>query len=1142
MRFHADLHLHSHFSRATSKNLNLEYLSKWAQIKGIRVVGTGDFVHPAWMNELEEKLEPAEEGLFRLKPAYERLTESEVPAACRASVRFMLSVEISNIYKRLGRVRKIHNVVFAPGLDAAKRIQTRLDGIGNIRADGRPILGLDSRDLLEIVLESDPLSFLIPAHIWTPWFAVLGSQGGFDRIDECFADLTPHIFAVETGLSSDPLMNWRLSQLDPYVVVSNSDAHSPPKLGREATTFGTECTYPSIYRALSDPADRGLAGTIEFFPEEGKYHYDGHRKCETRLHPQETQTHAGLCPVCNKPVTVGVMARVEALADREEGVKPPRWRPYRNLIPLPEIIGEAKKTGPESKGVEEVFHALLNRLGNEFYILMDAPEEDIRKVAGAVVAEGILRMRRGEVRIAPGYDGEYGTIRLFEGDERKTIAAQTSLFETPPDAPASADVKTLARSDMSDRKTAPMDASSIPILSSPETTPPTPALPLLDLASSDDQPTTISDQILAYPLNHVQRQAVVCVGRHLLILGGPGTGKTHTLTYRIAHTARLSDPKHILAVTFTHKAAEELKDRLSIVLGDAAGQIVTGTFHGVCLSLLRAWTQKSHIPLSFSLATPDDLFRLARALWLEDTGTQRRARLDGISRWKSTGLTEETPETVAIYTRALRKQGLLDFDDVILETLNLLRASERFRQDTRERFRHIFVDEYQDINSAQHALLLEWAGDGVLLTAIGDPNQAIYGFRGAENKYFQTFASDFPGARMLYLSENYRSAPELLNAASQMIRASDTGHAPALVATLHRQGRLTIHEAATERAEAEYVVHQIERMVGGTSLFSRDSGRVHTVADVERSFGDIAVLYRINSQRNALMEAFERSGIPFQVVGDIPLIDRPGVFEIVTLLRLSQELSVTATAGLRLLNAVVEGVGERTTAEIETLWEQRSLVTTAHFALLIDRSRALSVRAKASLQHLLADLRYLAAYLQDGGIVAALSHLSGVSCWAALNSRYGEIEDNLEKLIRCARLETQITPFLDNLLLSREYDAFGVKAERVMLMTLHASKGLEFPIVFITGCENDLLPLQYPGLTSDVEEERRLFYVGMTRAKEGLYLLRAGRRSLFGNVSNTYPSPFLADIEEQLKEYDQTSPSPNRRKQPPPSTQINLFE
>jgi len=428
MRFYADLHIHSHFSRATSKNLDLEHLYLWAQYKGIHVVGTGDCVHPGWMKELEEKLEPAEQGFFKLKDKFAKSMDAQVPPACRMPVRFMLTVEISNIYKRLDKVRKVHNLIWSPSFDAAKKVQAKLGAIGNIKSDGRPILGLDSRDLLEITIEADKDNIFVPAHIWTPWFSALGSMGGFDRMEDCFADLTDRIFAVETGLSSDPLMNWRLKQLDPFILVSNSDAHSPPKLGREANIFDTEFSYRGILNALKDPKDKGLVGTLEFFPEEGKYHYDGHRVCQTRLHPKETMAHKGLCPVCGKPVTVGVMARVEKLADRAEGAKSPRWRPYTSLVPLTELIAEARDVGPSSKQVQEIFMNMLAKLGSEFHILMDAPIDVLKKSAGDIVAEGIARMRQGKVAIAAGYDGEFGTIKIFSDKERQRIDRQLALF------------------------------------------------------------------------------------------------------------------------------------------------------------------------------------------------------------------------------------------------------------------------------------------------------------------------------------------------------------------------------------------------------------------------------------------------------------------------------------------------------------------------------------------------------------------------------------------------------------------------------------------------------------------------------------------------------------------------------------------
>ncbi len=427
MKFYADLHLHSHFSRATSKNLDLEHLAQWAQLKGIHVVGTADFLHPEWLKELKEKLEPAEEGFFKLKKTFAKKTQSGVPNICQ-EVRFALTVEISNIYKRLEKVRKVHNVVFVPHFQAAEKLQKKLGSIGNISSDGRPILGLDSRDLLEIVLETDPMSYLIPAHIWTPWFSVLGSKSGFDRVEDCFADLTKHIFAVETGLSSDPPMNWRLKQLDPFVLVSNSDAHSPHKLAREATIYDTEFSYSGIYRALSNPNDKGLKGTLEFFPEEGKYHYDGHRACEARLHPQETLKHQGLCPVCGKEVTVGVMSRVQELADRPQGQKSKRWRPFYHLIPLVEIIAEARGRGVNSQTVQEFYFQMLAKLGNELFILMEAPLKDIETAAGDLIADGIHRMRQGDVQIAAGYDGEYGTVHLFSKQDHKSKEGQLTLF------------------------------------------------------------------------------------------------------------------------------------------------------------------------------------------------------------------------------------------------------------------------------------------------------------------------------------------------------------------------------------------------------------------------------------------------------------------------------------------------------------------------------------------------------------------------------------------------------------------------------------------------------------------------------------------------------------------------------------------
>ena len=438
MAFYADLHVHSRFSRATSRNCDLEHLAIWARKKGIGVVGTGDFTHPAWRAELKEQLVPAEPGLFRLRPDLERTVEGQLPPACASGlnpVRFMLSVEISTIYKKGDKTRKIHHLVYAPDFDSADRLVASLSKIGNLHSDGRPILGLDSRHLLEMTLESGPGSYLVPAHVWTPWFAALGSKSGFDAVDDCYGDLAPHIFAVETGLSSDPPMNWRVSSLDRFRLVSNSDAHSPEKLGREVCVFDTEMDYFALRRALE--TGDGYGGTLEFFPEEGKYHLDGHRNCNVRLEPDETRKRDGRCPSCGKPLTVGVMHRVEDLADRALDAAPPDTAgDTQGLIPLPEILGEIHRVGPKSKRVAQDYEGLLARLGPELPLLNTLPLEDIGLVAPSLVAEALARLRRREVIRDAGYDGVYGTIRLFRDAELERRARGASLFGEEPAAPA----------------------------------------------------------------------------------------------------------------------------------------------------------------------------------------------------------------------------------------------------------------------------------------------------------------------------------------------------------------------------------------------------------------------------------------------------------------------------------------------------------------------------------------------------------------------------------------------------------------------------------------------------------------------------------------------------------------------------------
>jgi uncharacterized protein (TIGR00375 family) len=415
MKFIADFHIHSKYSRATSRDMDLPNLDRWARLKGIKVLSTGDFTHPEWLKSLKENLEPAESGLFKLKKT-------------NSGTRFILTTEISCIYSQTGQVRKIHTVIFAPSFIAVDKINVQLGKIGNLRSDGRPILGLSAKELAKIALDASSDCLVVPAHIWTPWFSVFGSKSGFNSIEECFGDYSKYIFAVETGLSSDPAMNWRLSLLDKISLISNSDAHSPRKIGREANVFDTEISYSSIISAIKEKDPKKFLYTIEFFPEEGKYHYDGHRLCGVSLTPEETKKYNEICPVCGRPLTVGVLNRVNVLADRKEGYIPAGAIPFKSLIPLGEIIADALGVGVASRKVELEYQNLIKKLGNEFSILLDISFDDLKKNTLPEIAQGIMKVRKGKVNIEPGYDGVYGKINIFEQAEERSKANQKTLF------------------------------------------------------------------------------------------------------------------------------------------------------------------------------------------------------------------------------------------------------------------------------------------------------------------------------------------------------------------------------------------------------------------------------------------------------------------------------------------------------------------------------------------------------------------------------------------------------------------------------------------------------------------------------------------------------------------------------------------
>ena len=416
MRFIADFHLHSKYSRATSKEMEVEALARWAKKKGITLLGTGDFTHPTYLAELRAKLEPLGNGLFKLKKEDQ-------------GIRYILTTEVSNIYTQGGKVRRIHTLIFAPSFEVVEAIRSKLGNLGKLSSDGRPIFSFSAKELVKMVLDISLDCLVVPAHAWTPWFSIFGANSGFDSIEECFGEMSSHIYAIETGLSSDPEMNWRLSALDLLTLISNSDAHSPNRLGREANAFDAALDYKEITEIIRKKDRRKFLFTIEFFPQEGKYHYDGHRQCNVIFSPVQTKANQYLCPQCKKKLTVGVMHRVEELADRPEGFVPKNAIPSIHLIPLEEIIAEALGYRIGTKAVEAEYERLVEKGGSEFHILLEATPEELATYVPERTLEGIVRMRQGRVSIIPGHDGVYGKITLFpekkEGEESKE---QLKLF------------------------------------------------------------------------------------------------------------------------------------------------------------------------------------------------------------------------------------------------------------------------------------------------------------------------------------------------------------------------------------------------------------------------------------------------------------------------------------------------------------------------------------------------------------------------------------------------------------------------------------------------------------------------------------------------------------------------------------------
>lgn len=1141
MRFVGDFHIHSHYSRATSKQLTPDHLDFWARAKGISVVGTGDFTHPGWIAELRERLVPAEEGLFALKEEYRIGTEEHGfgPAVDTAKTRFLLTAEVSSIYKYDGAVRKVHNVIYAPHFDAVLRIQEKIERLGgNIRSDGRPILGLDSRDLLELCLDADEDIFFVPAHIWTPWFSALGSKSGFDSIRECFRDLSGHISAVETGLSSDPPMNWMCSFLDGYTLVSNSDAHSPEKLGREANLFDTELSYSAIVRAMAEGAPAGFRGTVEFFPQEGKYHFDGHRKCGVVWDPLETLRHGGICPVCGQPVTVGVLNRVAQLADRGDINERSNRDPFYSLIPLKEILSEIEGTGVGSKRVQARYAEVLGRLGPELDILLFRERDEIARLYGEALATAVERMRGRQVRVSAGYDGEYGAIHIWSDDDRPPSDDATRLIfddgagepsgERSPGATSAPPPLALVEFDLA--RYQGLRAEYTPIGATSNGAPAPPATPQpRETSSTRARITTVSPcetqrapgallpqasapqtyspgvrpaAVGAPELNEEQRAAAAFAGGPSLIIAGPGTGKTRTVVEKIVRLVRSGTaPESIIAVTFANKAASELGERLLAagVSADSGGageraltnerNVRVSTLHSLGLDIVKPRLDLLGRDAGFYILDEDD-----KAVLLSSEGgitaSQRKDLIEYAERVKS-GVVAVPEEGQADFPRfrayqdLLKRRNCFDYDDLVYLPVRLFEKRPQIAEELRRGIRHLIVDEFQDINPTQYALI-DALSVGADLCAVGDPNQSIYGFRGASPRFIERFTDDFPGARVFSLSRSYRCPDTVLRASSQVLGAGRAAlFGPRTGVTI------SVFQTPSAASEAEQIARDIEVRAGGVGFFSFDSGVAEVTDSGGTAFSDVAVLCRTSLQMAPLEKAFRDHRIPFRTIRTETIFHTEPYRSFLRFVRFLLR-GDHAERGLRGPIDAMRNINPGRLAEASLPATRREAID-------------LFLRSHDSPPENEKDAATK--------IEAEISH-------------YWNEDEGAEEFVERARLGSGV-------------DRYDPRIQTVTLMTMHAAKGLEFDVVYVPGCEDTLIPYSLSGRETDVEEERRLLYVAMTRAREDLILTHARKRVIFGQTRIQKESPFLAAIEEELVARRQAE---IERREDPSHDQLSLFE
>lgn len=1248
MNFIADLHIHSRFSRATSKQLSPRHLAAWARCKGIHVLGTGDFTHPQWRDELRQQLVRDEaSGLYRLSGPAEELDflQGRTPPDAGGPL-FLLQTEISSIYKRQGRVRKVHNLIFVPSLDDADRLSRRLEAVGNLHSDGRPILGLDSRDLLEMTLEVCPEAVLVPAHVWTPWFALFGSKSGFDRLEDCFDDLSSHIFALETGLSSDPGMNRMVSRLDGYALISNSDAHSGANLGREANFFAGAPSYDGIFSALraaarrlppdEQPGDCRFLGTMEFYPEEGKYHLDGHRACNVVLEPREALALDNICPVCGKPLTIGVLHRVCELADRDAPASLPHEPEARPLIPLPELVGEILGAGSGSRKVQDRYASLLRELGPDLDILCRMELDEVRR-HWEPLGEAVARMRRGQVMRKGGYDGEYGVVRVFSPEEAAGLqsGARGSLLAGTAPRKRGRPKKVADPAPQAPEREAATAVAAIRVRRKKDGDAP---------AESEPEPAAPDGRTLE-GFSPAQAEALTAgldTGTPVLVLAGPGAGKTRVLVGRLQYLlARGVPAARLLAVTFTRRAAQEMRQRLQARADAAPPAAAAGpapvtepaagaglprcdTLHALAWSVVQR-------ELPTALLLPEDA---ARALFVDAGHPESREEGKALRRlwdrlqWAreqglpADGLPDDLRAAVGDWqaARSLRSRSpLLDYADLLeffLYHLRLLRGedirpelehsllppacrallADRAVQACREAadkvspaprlpvspaspadtadtgdaagmtatgpapraathgpnepgepgrtesadgtdrlpappsgrpvprqmsllgmvapgpaaplprqtapgqrppaqaltgrtaaapapeaarrtqdlpWRHVLVDEVQDLSPIQlrliRALLPE---DGKGFFGIGDPDQAIYGFRGASGQSEDSLRALWPALRVCRLGQSYRASQGVLDMAQSLLQGR--GHCGALQAMRQEEARLHLFSAPDQQAEARWVAARIRRLLGATAHTLMDQLRQEDELAGNLSPADVAVLVRLKAQIPVIRHALEQEGIPCAAPAQEDCWQDP-----------------LCGAVLRL--AVARGQGEAP-ARAAPAADSEDLLPLLESVLALPPEAPLP--DPQALQARLSGHSRLPAPLWQGAAWKRLCRLwQDCGQWEALVRQLG---------------------------LQHEAELIRARSEQVQILTLHASKGLEFQAVFLPGLEEGLLPLRRELIfgapdedmsaaaqAGRLEEERRLFYVGLTRAARALYVSYSARRRLFGQELALEPSGFL---------------------------------